>query len=214
MVTYCSMNLSRPLRTLFPSVEAAALESLLSNPGARSGREVARLADVSHPAASRALNWLVGQGVVEREQAGRAFMYRLNDQHLAVTSIRDLASLRVRLVEAIREDFAGWEVQTLHASLFGSVARDGGDQQSDVDLLVVRPSNTPVDDAQWREQLDGLSQQILAWTGNHAGMAEIDLLDLKRLETRPSTGVLSEVMRDGIQVGGISLKSLLREHAG
>lgn len=207
------MNLNRPIHSLFPSVEASALEALVSNPGARSGREVARLAEVSHPAASRALNSLADQGVVERERAGRAFMYRLNEQHLAVSSIRDLAGLRISLVQAIRRDLAGWDIQALHASLFGSVARDGGNRQSDVDLLVVRPANISFDDSQWREQLDTVSERVFLWTGNHAGMTEIDPSDLGRLEPQPIDRVLSEVKRDGIQLGGMSLKTLLRELA-
>lgn len=207
------MNLSRPIHALFPSVEAYALQALVSNPGARSGREVARLAEVSHPAASRALDSLAEQGVLRRERAGRANMYSLNDQHLAMPAIRDLAGVRVNLVQAIRHEVANWEVQALHVSLFGSVARDGGTRESDVDVLVVRPAKVSVDEIPWRAQLDNLSERIFSWTGNHAGLTEIDPSDLERLDTKPVAGALAEVRRDGIQLGGTSLKNLLREFA-
>lgn len=207
------MDLSRPIQALFPSVEASALAALVSNPGARTGREVARLAGVSHPAATRALNSLAEQGVVLREQAGRAGMYSLNEDHLAIVPIRELAGLRLSLVEAMREDLGSWSPRPLHASLFGSVARKGGNVESDVDVLIVRRADVAADDVQWREQVDGLSERVFSWSGNHAGLVEIDPSELGRPEDRPERSVYEEAERDGILLSGMSLRQLSMELA-
>jgi predicted nucleotidyltransferase len=136
-------------------------------------------------------------------------MYKLNEAHLATACIRDLVGLRSKLVEAIRQDMATWEQAPLHASLFGSVARDGGTRESDIDLLIVRPADVSAEDDRWREQVDRLSERIFGWTGNHTGVSEIDPDDLQNPDRGPSSGALREARRDGIQLAGMSLGRLL-----
>lgn len=85
-----------------------------------------------------------------------------------------LLSLRRQLIDRLTSEFKSWSVPPLHASLFGSAARKDGSTKSDIDLFIVRPDGTNSEDGQWRAQLDCLPQLIFNWTGNHAGIAEVE----------------------------------------
>jgi hypothetical protein len=61
---------------------------------------------------------------------------------------------------------------TLALWLFGSAARGEGTADSDIDLLVVRPSTIDGDDPTWRRQLDGLADRVSAWSGNDCQILE------------------------------------------
>src|SRR5207248_3118366 len=97
------------------------------------------------------------------------------------------AGLRTELIDRLEHLFESWEIAPLHASMFGSVARGDGDTASDIDLFIVCPDDIDPEDAQWREQIDALSEKVLRWTGNHAGIAEVSARDVLRLgETQPA----------------------------
>lgn len=100
-------------------------------------------------------------------------LYSLNREHLAAPAVQALMALRDELVRRLAEEIASWSVPVVHASLFGSAARGDGDVTCDIDLFVVRPHAVDQDDAAWRSQIDRLATEILAWTGNHAGISEV-----------------------------------------
>src|SRR5205823_14842977 len=68
----------------------------------------------------------------------RAHQYRLNRDHLAAKWIEKLSALRLELIAGLRATLQGWRPAADLAILFGSVARGRGDEQSDVDILLVR----------------------------------------------------------------------------
>ncbi|HET9309817.1 MAG TPA: nucleotidyltransferase domain-containing protein [Actinomycetota bacterium] len=103
-----------------------------------------------------------------------------------------------------------WEIQPVNASMFGSTARGDGDTTSDIDLFVVRPSGVDEDDAQWRSQIDAVADAVLAWTGNHASIAEIPEADVARLR-RERPPVVEELVKDGITLVGESTANILRK---
>jgi Nucleotidyltransferase domain len=61
--------------------------------------------------------------------------------------------LRTELLRRIRSRIAGWPVQPLHASLFGSAARADGNLDSDIDLLIVSPRGSGDEDEAWCAQV-------------------------------------------------------------
>jgi predicted nucleotidyltransferase len=134
-------------------------------------------------------------------------MYVLNEGHLALPSLRELAGLRALLVDRLRTETGRWELPALHVSLFGSVASDGGDAESDVDLLVVRASGVSPEEMVWRTQIEALSESVFDWTGNHAGLTEVDSSDLERARDA-GRSAWSSVMREGILLAGSSLREL------
>lgn len=175
-----------------------------------SGREVARISGVSVNGAWKALRRLVDHGVVEEEPAGaNVTLYTLNRDHLAADAIVTLTRLRPMLVDRIKEHLAGWEIQPVHASMFGSAARGDGDTASDIDIFIVRPRGVDDEDARWRSQIDALADAVLAWTGNHASVSEISEVDLPRLR-RERPPVVQNVEKDAITLVGEPAANVLR----
>lgn len=67
------------------------------------GREVARLVGRnSHSGVLDVLNRLAEHGLVERQEAGRAFLYKLNRDHLAAPAVEVLANMRSELLSRLR----------------------------------------------------------------------------------------------------------------
>jgi DNA-binding transcriptional ArsR family regulator len=175
------------------------------------GREIARLApEGSQPGISKALGRLTDEGLVDRQEAGNALLYQLNRDHLAAPAATMLADLRNTLIERLRKELADWELQPLHASIFGSAARGDADAHSDIDLLIVRPADLGADDPRWRGQLDGLAYSVRRWTGNALSVSELSETDIPRLaDERPP--VIDALSADAIALAGPDASRLFRE---
>ncbi len=133
-------SLRRPLDAVFAAPShLALLRALSETPQGASGRELARLAGLSHQASNNALARLKALGLVRRVGRGRTFLYTLNSEHALFTRLlrplldgeRAVFRTILRTVEqAVGPD-------CLSATLFGSVARGAENPASDFDLLVV-----------------------------------------------------------------------------
>src|SRR5712691_10458572 len=166
------MNLQRPFQVVAPTLDGDVLTLLAHADRPLTGRAIARESGASHGGVQRALEHLVAEGIVTQERAGRAFLYRLNRDHLAARWIEGLASLRLELIERLREKVAAWQVPADAVVLFGSAARNEAGQRSDIDLLVIRPTAVDYDDPLWREQVRALESAAAAWTGNDTRVLE------------------------------------------
>jgi predicted nucleotidyltransferase len=205
------MDLTRPYSVVSSTLDPGVLVLLAGTNRPLTGREIARLLGrPSHSGVIAALDRLVVQGLVEREEAGRAFLFTLNRDHLAAPAVELLADLRSELLRRIREAIGGWTVQPAHLSLFGSAARGEGDTESDIDLFVVRGKAIERQDTLWREQLDLLARRIEGWTGNPARIVEVEQaeLDLLRKERPP---IVDELRGDAITLAGPEASTLLEE---
>jgi predicted nucleotidyltransferase len=173
------------------------------------GREVARLTGRrSHAGVLDVLNRLAEHGLVEREEAGKAFLYTLNRDHLAAPAVDILAGMRIELLARLSDSIEAWQVAPSHVSLFGSAARGEGDTESDIDLFIVRPKGVSEDDARWRTQLEVLARQVQSWTGNHASVAEASEDELGRFR-RDAPPILDELRADAIVLTGAEIRDLL-----
>jgi predicted nucleotidyltransferase len=205
------VQLSRPLRVVTPSLDGDLLAVLARADAAFTGRQLARLAGSSNEGARLALTRLVEQGIVDRQAAGSAQLFRLNRDHLAAGPIVALASLREQLVGRVREELAGWSRGPLYAALFGSTARGEERADSDIDVFLLRPDDIGGDDEVWRIQVSRLERDISRWTGNDTRVLELGVADLAGHAPPPiSAGtlavvddsVLDDVLRDGIPLAG------------
>jgi predicted nucleotidyltransferase len=205
------MDLSRPYAVIAPTLDPGVLSVLAGTKRPLTGREVARLLGrPSHSGVSAALGRLVAQGLVGREEAGRAFLFTLNREHLAAPAAELLADLLGELVNRIERAVAGWTVKPKHLSLFGSAARGDGSSESDIDLFVVRPDGVGPDDADWREQLDLLTRRIERWTGNPARIAEVGQAEIARLAVdRPP--IVEALLDDAVTLAGPLASNLLEQ---
>jgi DNA-binding transcriptional ArsR family regulator len=203
------MDLSRPWAPIRSPIDMEVLRVLRGTTRPFTGREVARLVRAgSQPSVNAALRRLSDEGLVHAQEAGNAYLYTLNREHLAAPAVELLADVRAELERRLRDEIAGWKISPVHLSLFGSAARGDGDTKSDIDIFVVRPRHVSDDDPLWREQLDTLSDHVLAWTGNHVGLSEVSEADVRRLR-RERPPVIAELTRDAITIAGPESGELL-----
>jgi predicted nucleotidyltransferase len=204
-----TMNVSRTYSAVAPTVEGDVLVVLAQTTQPLTGRRIARLARRGSVAAvAKALNRLVGQGLVLRRDVPPASLYTLNRQHVAAPTVEIMAMIRTELLDRLRQAFSSWSIPPVHASMFGSAARQDGDSDSDIDVFLIRPTHVSDEDETWGEQLHDLGDSILAWTGNHTSIIDFAEQDLRQLHDE-SPPVLADLRRDGIDLAGTPLRELL-----
>lgn len=204
------MDLSFPLATVTPTLDAGVLQVLAATTTGCTAAEVhRRLGRGSDEGVRKVLARLATQGVVLVETLARYPVYRLNRDHVAVPHIAALTGIRDQIVTNIREEVAHWEIKPSFAGLFGSFARGTAGTDSDIDILLVRPE--PVsgfDEDRWLEQLDHLDRRIRAWTGNAAQIIDLDSTTLARMAS-DGDPLVGSWRGETIQVYGERLLDLL-----
>lgn len=215
------MDLSNPLATVTPTLDAAVLLALAATTSMSTGGQVHRMARAgSADGVRKVLARLVAQGVVDAEVHPHATLYRLNRDHVAAGPILELTRLRARIIENISGDIQAWVPPPLHASLFGSFARAEADDASDIDILIV--ADRGADEEVWQDRLDTLARDVRRWTGNDAHIVAITLdrlaamvdseeplVDSWRSECLHLTGLrILDLLRHARVHGGPPLKGL------
>lgn len=194
------MDLCHPLRVVTPTLDGDVLTVLARVDEGFNGRQIHRLLGYgSEQGVRKAVERLVGQGVVHRSQIGRANVYRLNREHLAAPHIEGLAAMRTALLERLRAAIDEWQLPPRLALLFGSAAQGRAGPNSDLDLLLVRRADVDGDSEAWIEQLAILEQGATEWTGNDARIVEFGEQELAGggLE-----GVIEDALSSGIDLYG------------
>ncbi len=195
------MRYTQPLDDLFSSqARLRILRYLCTVGGEHTGREIARAIEMGETPTHRALKELAGTLVVLYRVAGRAHYYRLNDHHVLVERVlRPLfAAEDVQRDAAIAELLAEMDVPLDTALIYGSVARGEDDWRSDLDVLLVAPTE---DDARrvaehiWQRD-DDLVRRY--------GIISVRTLSSDELAVRVQRGEqwLVEALRDGVIVRG------------
>lgn len=192
------MDVSSPIRSVIPAVHGDVLAVLARTEVQLSGRRVAGLIDgVSRSGVQRALNALADAGIVLVEHQPPANLYRLNRRHLAADAIVELATIRQRMIAAMREHLSTWDQPPWGAWLFGSAARSDGSVESDIDVLVIRPDDVAGDGPGWTADVDRFADDVTAWTGNPCSVVEYSRSELTDLVTGGDR-LVREVRTDGI----------------
>lgn len=204
-----TVDISRPWALIRSPIDMEVVRVLRGTTRPLTGREIARLVWVgSQPAVNSVLRRLAEEGLVRSEEAGNAYLYTFNREHLAASALEQLLDIRTEFERRLRAEIAHWEIAPEHASLFGSAARGDGDTRSDIDIFVVRPARIAEDDPRWRAQLGQLSDRVHDWTGNHIGLSEIAATDIRRLR-RERPPIVEELNRDAITLAGPAPTELL-----
>ena len=203
------MDVAHPYRAVCPTLDGDVLQTLAGTSMSLTGRQVAALAGrSSHAGVLRVLHRLTEQGLVDRVELNRAFLFTLNREHLAFPAVATLTGMRLTLLDRLRETLATWGVAPVHASLFGSAARGDGDALSDIDLLIVRSEEVDQEDHRWREQLNELETKVRRWTGNRAAALEIAEGEVEQLLAE-YRAIVAELRADAITLIGVPVAELL-----
>lgn len=172
------MDLSNPLRSVAPSVDADVLRVLAGSHAWLTGAGVARLANRSYAGVRAVLHRLVDHGLVEHEAHGSAVSYRLNRDHVLADAVETIVQGSNRIEHSLADDVASWDPEVHALVVYGSFARRDGDSQSDIDLMLVRPDTVDPDDERWYGQRHAFAKTVERWTGNTAQIIELSAAEL------------------------------------
>jgi predicted nucleotidyltransferase len=139
----------------------------------------------------RVLVRLVASGIVLDVPGG----YVLNRDHVAAPAVESLTHLWGDVFDRIRHHIADWSRAPRLVAVYGSAARRDGNEESDIDLLIVSDAADVVEDA------GDLAAWVERWTGNATHVITIGSKDLRRLR-RAREPILADWERDLVVVAG------------
>ena len=158
------MDLSTPLRTISPGLDAGVLTALAGTEAALSATAIARLAGYgTRNGQAPVLDRLVRHGLVLAEPGNLGHLYRLNRQHILAPTVLAAIAARGELLSRLRTALDALGPSLTHGSVFGSFARGTAGPDSDIDLLLITAEEQP---PEWHDRLVELRNSVRAWTGN------------------------------------------------
>jgi predicted nucleotidyltransferase len=172
------MDLGMPLVTVFGRTEGAVLTVLARGSASVNGRQIERLlgGTVSITGVQGALARLSQVGLVLAATRQAETLYRVNREHLLWATVQTANGVLTEFRQRIRVLAASSAPTGTVVVLYGSVERGDAAADSDVDLLVVYPDETP---GSLREDfVDELGQSVKLWTGNPAQVIQITVSGL------------------------------------
>jgi predicted nucleotidyltransferase len=223
------MNLTDPSMAITSSLDGPVLVVLANVGKPMAVSEVAsKSARGSEIGIRKSLGRLVAQGIVESTQMGSTRVYSLNRDHVAAAVAIEMAEIRPELWRRLSRELERWSVRPLYACVFGSAARHEGDIDSDIDLLVVRPSTiSEVNEAQrsksiwsavgmwaevistrvmseaqtkkWTSNVDNLHDLVRRWTGNPLQIVSITAIEWSE-NRRAKSAIYRNIAQDEIRL--------------
>lgn len=200
------MFTNEPFGGLIPGAQGAVLRILLRTGVRLTGRQVQKLTDGAHSltAVQAALKTLVAIGVIEAMPAGRAVLYSANDDHVAVTPLRELMDPRELLRETVKGLVAD-DPKVVSAILFGSAARGEAHRDSDVDIAVLT-----VDGGEWAGR-SRLQEGVERNFGGTCGTLVFGIDEFEELAETGTEPVVLDIVRDRFVLYGAPIsRNVLR----
>jgi predicted nucleotidyltransferase len=203
------MDLSSPISSLIPTLDAAVLEVLAGTESALGVSQIHRLARRgARSGVHRVLERLTEHGLVAAEGTNMGFVYRLNRDHVLAPSVLSAVGARAEFYERLTRACEALSPKVVSAALFGSTARRESGVESDIDVLLVVADDSVRTDA-WEQQVRHLEDQVLGWTGNRL---ECLTLDREHLRAAVDSGqaIVSSWREEAVTLAGAPLPTLLR----
>jgi predicted nucleotidyltransferase len=190
MVDFSTFINCFPDKQIMLSPEFKLLSVFLQNPSKELyGRQIERLATVSHERAVTYLNKLVNEHrALTKEKKGKQVFYRLNRHNELVLKTLSIAELE-RKIEFARKNEAGFVIQDLVSGitsesgssiyfilLFGSTARGHAKEESDIDLLFVLLQN-----GKTKAKIEEMIKKRTVITGKRFSFHPVTLSELEKL---------------------------------
>lgn len=206
--TLSCVDVRHPVTSVVPGVQGRLLAVLVETTSELNLRTLARLADVSLAQASRVMTELVALGMVERRDVPPSALFTLVREHIAVEAIEILADGRRRLLGRIADVVgAAIDVQPISVVVFGSLARGDAGDDSDIDLLIVRPDERSDDDQTWGSAVEAWRAAIRRASGNPVEVLEVSAAELSERLAAPSE-LWRRIVDDGVLVFGEPLAEI------
>lgn len=206
------MDFVRPVEAVVPGAQGRVLSVLAETTAELNLRTIAQLADVSQAQASRLLPVLVSHGMVERREVPPSSLFRLVPEHIASRAILALADSTDAALDEMGRLAAALPLPPVSVIVFGSFARREADMDSDVDVLVVRPTAIDADDDLWSASLEAWRTDVRRLTGNPVEILEVDE-DEAAIKVAGGGEVWADIRRDGRTVHGRTMDEMKAERA-
>ena len=201
------MDFRSPVEAVIGGTRGRLLAVLAETTAPLTLRRLARLANVSPAQASRVMPQLVELGLVERSEVPPASQFVLGRENVAARFVLRLAGSREAALEEISAAAGEIEPTPVSVIVFGSVARGEADDQSDVDVVVIRPDDVDEDDERWSESVDHWRRRAASITGNQVELLEVAASEAGR-KLRGRSELWQGIKRDGITVHGVTATEL------
>ncbi|MDW3214765.1 MAG: nucleotidyltransferase domain-containing protein [Ilumatobacteraceae bacterium] len=201
------MDFVHPVQAVIPGAQGRVLAVLAEATAEFNLRTLARVAGISVAQASRVMPGLVELGLVARREVPPSSQFRLIRENVAAQAIVQLARSRDRALTQIADSATALAPSPVSVIVFGSFARGEADEQSDLDVIVVRPDEIADDDDAWAAAIEQWRNEARAITGN-----EVEVLEIARdqMPARLESGstLWRDVVRDGVVIHGLALDEL------
>jgi predicted nucleotidyltransferase len=178
------MDFRDPVEAVIPGAQGRVLTVLARTEAELTMRAVAELAGVSANQTTVVLNRLVRLGLVERRDVGSAGLVRLIRDNEAARAVLALADLQRGVLARLAGEARKIRPAPACLVVFGSFARGDANENSDIDVLAVRPLGPKVDDGRWTTAL-GLWTDRASWiAGNPVNLLDVTMVELSSLVRR------------------------------
>jgi predicted nucleotidyltransferase len=201
------MDFREPVQAVVPGAQGRILAVISQTSAELNLRTIARLSGVSVAQASRVMPALVDLGLVQRREAPPSALFKFVAEHVAARAVTALVDARRTVLDELKASASRLAVQPASVIVFGSFARGDADRSSDVDVLLVRPSEVGEDDPEWRTSIDGWVEWVRRLTGNPVELLELSL-DEATAKLRSKQRLWSDIQRDGVVVFGQTIDGL------
>ncbi len=192
---------------LSSKVKIAVMKLMCLNPERKySGREMARLLNISASRVCEVLELFRKNAVVNRERVGRASQWELNKESILVNEVSDLINLERKIYRELKSRIYETlirEKSVMKVILYGSVARKKEKPESDIDIFIL--VKTKKDKELAAELVGKLNKYLLPRYGNViSGLiySEREWKDMgrtkiyKKIESEGETILIREKIRD------------------
>lgn len=138
-----------------------------------SGREIAKLVNLTPPAAHAALKELHNQDILKRDIIGRQHIYKLNGgnrivKNILIPAFKKEHSIKKDIVDFLKKRFKTRKVQNkiISAVLYGSLQTGVTDEKSDIDIAVITKNGAS---KEWLENVftEEITNQFYDYFGVH-----------------------------------------------
>jgi DNA-binding transcriptional ArsR family regulator len=183
------------------------LAALLGTSGELNLRTIARVAGVSIAQVSRVLPGLVDLGILERREVPPSSLFRLVPEHVATRALLELADARNAVLTEMGRAASRIRPVPVSVIAFGSFARGDSELDSDIDVIIVRPSDTDPDDDRWTETIERWRTGVSRVAGNTVQILDVGATEIAA-KLSGGAQLWLDVHRDGQVVFGRSLDEL------
>jgi predicted nucleotidyltransferase len=205
------MDYVRPVEALIPGAQGRILGALARAGAPLNLRTLAQLSGISAGQASRVLPGLVELGVVRRTEVPPSALFELPVRSFGARLVRELSDAHGALLRELRTTAAKLRPAPASVVLFGSAATGAARAGSDIDVLVVRPSDN-ADEEAWTTSLINWVFQIREFSGNPVNLVEENEADIPRL-LNSRRSLWKTIRTQGVLVAGKPLDELVRQSA-